>query len=102
MSDIVQLVWLMLKQMEMQQLQIEKQEERHRQQMEALINHLETGSPAPFALAVSVPSFAPFDPTLELWKDYRARFHLFVAANWIHSIGEDSSSFPDQPDNHYI
>ena len=36
-----------MKQMEMQQLRIEKQEERHRQQMEALINCLETGDPAP-------------------------------------------------------
>ena len=83
MSDIAQLVQLMQKQMEVQQLQIEKQEERHRQQMEGLINRLETGGPALVAPAASVPCFAPFDPTSKIWKDYRPRFHTFVGANSI-------------------
>ena len=83
--------------MEMQRLQIDKQEERHlqqqrqfvkqklshRQQMEALINPLGTGSHIPVAPSASVPSFAPFDPTSKLWKDYRARFHTFVGDNSI-------------------
>ena len=69
--------------METQRQQIEKQEERHCQQMEALINRLASGSPAPVAPAASVPSFTPLNPTLALWKDYRARFDTFVGANSI-------------------
>ena len=83
MEDIAQLVQLMQKQLEMQQLQFEKQKERHLQQMELTINRLETGSPAPVAPAASVPSFTFFHPTLKLWKDYRARFHMFVGANTV-------------------
>ena len=57
----------------------------HRQQMEMLINRLAPapGGSASVAPAASVPSFAPFDPTSELWKDYRARFDTFVGANSI-------------------
>ena len=33
--------------------------------------------------AASIPSFASFDPTSELWKDYKARFETFVGANSI-------------------
>ena len=89
MTDITQLVDLMQKQIEMQRQQIEKQEERHRRQMEALIKCLEIGSPAPVAPAASVPSFAPFDPTSELWKDYWAWFHTSVGAN---SIPEEKTA----------
>ena len=99
MTDIGPLVKLL-------QEQIDKQEERHRQQletqkeqvqtqkkqmdmqrlefakqMEALISRLGTGSPAPVAPAVSVPSFTAFDSTSELWRDYMPRFHTFVGAN---------------------
>ena len=99
MTDIVQLVDLMQKQIEIERQQIEKQEDRHlqqeerhrqqekrhlqqeerqRQQMEALIKHLETGSPTPAAPAASVPSATYFDLASELWRDYMARFHRFV------------------------
>ena len=33
--------------------------------------------------ATSVPSFAPFEPMSELWKDYQARFDTFAGANSI-------------------
>ena len=65
------------------QKQMEKQEERHRQQMKVLLNRLETGGPALVAPAASVPSFTAFDSTSELWRDYLARFHTFVEANSI-------------------
>ena len=90
MTDIAELIDIMQKQMQMLKQQMEmqkdqmkmqkeqmerqkeqmdkqeerylKQEERHRQQIEALINRLGTGNPAPAATAASVPSFASFDP----------------------------------------
>ena len=33
--------------------------------------------------ATSILSFAPFDPTSELWKDYQARFDTYAGANSI-------------------
>ena len=39
-----------------------------------------TGVPFPFA-SVIIPKFAPFDATVELWKDYLAQFTIFVGAN---------------------
>ena len=86
MSDIVQLVELMQKPMDKQEERIEKQEERHSRQMEVLFKRLENGSPALIAPAASVPSFAPFNPTSELWNDYQARFYTFVGTN---SISEE-------------
>ena len=49
MSEFAQLL-------EMMQKQMEKQEERHLQQMEVLLKRLETGGPAPVTPAASVPS----------------------------------------------
>ena len=62
-----------------------KKEEMHRQQMEKLIDCLARApsGPVPVAPAARVPSFAPFDPSSELWKDYCARFDTFVRANSI-------------------
>ena len=76
MLDIAQIVDLMQKQMDMQRLEFAKQ-------MEALINRLGPGSPAPVAPAASVSSFTSFDPTLELWRNYLARFQTFFGANSI-------------------
>ena len=42
----------------------------------------EAASPNAFA----VPSFSPFDPTSELWTDYRSRFLTFIEA---HSVPEN-------------
>ena len=57
--------------------------EAKQKQMEDLIDRLapSLGSSAPHPSAASIPKFIPFDPTLELWKDYLARFHTFVSAN---------------------
>ncbi|KAK8383368.1 hypothetical protein O3P69_019027 [Scylla paramamosain] len=49
--------------------------------MEALLNH-----PTSPSSTCSIPSFVPFYPTSELWKDYYARFGMFAGAN---SIPED-------------
>ena len=73
---------------EMHHQQMEAQNqlmEAQNQQMKVLVNHLAPapGGSAPIAPAASVPSFAPFDPTSELWKDYRARINTFVGANSI-------------------
>ena len=70
-------------QMYKQKEQKEVQRIEFAKQMDALINRLGNGSPAPAALAASVPSFAPFDPTSQIWRDYLARFHTFVGANSI-------------------
>ena len=108
MTDFADLVKLMQQQIQTQKKQMDKQEDRYREQMEllkermaiqkdqmdmqriefveqmdAMINRLETGSSAPAAQAASVPSFASFDSTSELWRAYLARFHTFVGANSI-------------------
>ena len=36
---------------------------------------------APTMAAASMPSFALFEPTTALWKDYQARFDTFAGAN---------------------
>ena len=65
-------------------------EERHRQaqeqlmkQNEALLKALEerAATSTSIAQAASIPSFAPFDSTAELWDDYYERFKTFVDAN---------------------
>ena len=53
--------------------------EAHAEQLKALVTHF----PKLGESAASIPSFAPFDPTSELWKDYMARFETFAAANSI-------------------
>ena len=70
-------------QMEAQEKQMDMQRLDFANQMKALISALGTGRPAPVAPAASVPSFASFDSTSELWRDYLARFHTFVGANSI-------------------
>lgn len=79
MTDITPLVQLLQRQMETQQ-----------QQMEALLNRLALpGSSATAVTPTSIPNFVPFDPTSELWKDYRARFSTFAGAN---SIPEEKAA----------
>ena len=70
-------------QMEVQKKQMDMQRLDFAKQMEALISRLGTGRPAPVAPAASVPSFASFESTLELWRHYLTRFHTFVGANSI-------------------
>ena len=62
--------------------------------MKVLVNCLAPapGGSAPVAPAASVPSFTPFEPTSELWKDYRARFDAFIGANAI-SQGQTAQVF---------
>lgn len=67
MTDVTPLIQLMQKQMEAQQ-----------KQMETLVNRLTSPNNTS-----SIPSFVPFDPTSELWKDYYARFGTFAGANSI-------------------
>lgn len=83
-----ELVDLMRQQLELQRQQIEDQRkeslaqrEQMQQQMEALVNRLAPGNATTSTAAYA--SFAPFDPTSELWKDYKARFDTFAGANSI-------------------
>lgn len=62
----------MQKQMEAQQKQMEAQQK----QMETLLSRLTSPNNTR-----SIPSFVPFDPTSELWKDYYARFGTFAGAS---------------------
>ena len=74
-----------------QRRQAEAREEEQRRQAEAreekLIQALtkgvsSTGAFFPIASG-SIPKFTPFDASVELWKDYLARFTTFVGANSI-------------------
>ena len=50
--------------------------------LDELLRHLAEAS-TPAVPATSVPSFAPFDPTSELWRQYLDRFTIFAGANSI-------------------
>ena len=62
-----------------------RQAEQHREEMARLIAQLAPGQVSapvtPPPVAVTTPSFAAFDPTIELWKDYWARFQICMEAN---------------------
>ena len=65
--------------MEVQKAELIALKEAHADQLGALVARLPKRSES----AMSIPSFASFDPTLEGWKDYIARFETFVGANSI-------------------
>ncbi|KFD62340.1 LOW QUALITY PROTEIN: hypothetical protein M514_25463 [Trichuris suis] len=81
MAEMAQFMDIFQKQIELQQ-QIEAQ----RRQIEVLLSRLPVVSGMPPTLASSLPSFAAFEATSVLWKDYWARFKTFAGAN---SIPED-------------
>ncbi|KAL5500180.1 hypothetical protein EMCRGX_G011694 [Ephydatia muelleri] len=65
---------------------LQQQMEAQRKQTEALIaafaGEKAKREPPPFPVpAAAIPSFVPFDATVELWTDYSARFHTFLGAN---------------------
>ena len=82
--------------MELQARQHKEDKEQHKAEMDALLRLVSPAqhvyladdgssrSPQPpqvSTLATSVPPFAAFDPTSELWPDYYSRFCTFLAAN---------------------
>ncbi|KFD47830.1 hypothetical protein M514_11310 [Trichuris suis] len=67
-------------------IESQQQIEAQRRQIEVLLSRLPVASATPPTLASSFLSFAAFDATSELWKDYWARFKTFARAN---SIPED-------------
>ena len=65
---------------------LQQQMEAQRKQTEALIAAFagETAKreqPSLSVPAAAIPSFVPFDATVELWTDYSARFQTFLGAN---------------------
>ena len=70
------------------QEQMQRQEERHRQQLTVMQQQLneQRKSAGTFASQQQTPSFPAFDSTAELWKDYLLRFKTFVSAN---SVSDD-------------
>ena len=79
-KEIAELMQLMRTQMEEQRLATQ-------QQLDAIVARLAGpgggAGTAPTAAATTFPSFAPFDSSSELWKDYWARFNTFAGANSI-------------------
>jgi len=76
MSDMAELIKLLVKQQQVQQAQ-------HQEQMNALMAALKRDTPTPSAPVTSIPAFSPFDSTAELWTDYWNRFMTFVGAQSI-------------------
>ena len=66
--------------------QLERQESLHKAQMEALLSAVDFSTVASTSLQGATPSFVQFDPSLELWTDYWARFCTFVSA---HSVSNN-------------
>ena len=101
MSDITPLVQLLQQQMEAQQKQHQQQMELLQKQIQQHAGggpHAGKGNPGQGTdihcrwhrrdtpSGKYIPSFSPFDPSAELWKDYYARFHTSAGA---HTIPED-------------
>ena len=79
-------------QMRAHQLALEAQEKASKTTLDALLAHMPkpvTPTPPP---AAGVPSFAAFDSTSELWRDYLVRFETFIDANSI-SAGKSTQVF---------
>ena len=78
-TEMAALIQMLQRQMEIQQRNSEMQQ----QQMHDLIKRLAPGQApsTPSSVAMTTPSFEPFDPTSELWKDYWARFQTFMMAS---------------------
>ena len=76
---------LLLAQLEEQKRHNAEEKDRHAQEFELLVKQFTRAGAAEgqpvLHPQVSVPSFIPFEPTSELWKDYWARFQTFVGAN---------------------
>lgn len=87
MSETAQLIKLMHEQMAAMEKRHQEQEKRHQEQMAVLLAAVQgsataSATPAsPPTTGSSLPSFAPFDATAELWTDYWARFQTFLGAN---------------------
>lgn len=78
MAEVQELIRMMKEQQEQHQRQVD--------QLMALLKQGSAGSAATLAaapVAAAIPSFAPFDPSAELWTDYYARFCTFLGANSI-------------------
>ena len=86
--------------------------ETQRKQMETLVaailvggSGLSTNSiPTSKTAVVSIPSFIPFDSSLELWLDNRARFQTFTGANSVLLIRQprfSSQTSPESPTSCY-
>ena len=76
MSEIADLIKVM-------QEQMQRQEERHQQQLTVMQQQLDEQrkSTGTFASQKQTPPFPASDSTAELWKDYLLRFKTFVSAN---------------------
>ena len=81
MSEIADLIKVM-------QEQMQRQEERHQQQLTVMQQQLDEQrkSTGTFASQKQTPPFPAFNSTAELWKDYLLRFKTFVSAN---SVSDD-------------
>ena len=76
--------------LEMFQKQMEAQDLRHQQQIDAvmhLVKSLDKPASTPVAASTSTtPNFVAFVSTSELWEDYWSRFNTFVKA---HAVPEE-------------
>ena len=80
----------MQEQMKQQQEQMQLQREETNRQMEMMMkvmSQMSTNSTG--SSSANTPSFAPFDPSSELWNDYLARFNTFLGA---HSVPEEKQA----------
>ena len=78
-----ELISAMMKQQQQMMQQQQEQQQQQQQQITSIITQLaKDKTPAtPSPVAMPVPSFPAFDPMMELWKDYWARFQTFMLAN---------------------
>ena len=81
MAETTQLIQMLQEQLEAQKKQTEALAEAQQKQTEALIAVLTRETKVPSVPVATIPSFVPFDPTVELWTDYWARFLTFLGAN---------------------
>lgn len=106
MSETAELIKLLSQQLELQKQQMERQEEKHMQEMDILLRMCGAQAASSDNVAedeensgtarlrpsiastvtAAIPPFAAFDSSAELWPDYWSRFCTFVAANAVPKV----------------
>ena len=86
----VELLELQQVQLRQQQEQFQKQQDLHRQELQAMMRVIEGFGRQPATssdtavttnITTVIPKFQPFDSTSELWNDFWKRFQTFLGAH---------------------
>ncbi|ELU07329.1 hypothetical protein CAPTEDRAFT_197002, partial [Capitella teleta] len=100
MTELKDILKLMLRQREEDQAQRKQDLEMMQDQLRKLVDKLQPADPAA-THTVSTPSFSPFDSTSELWDDYYVRFCTFAGAHSVPAYRRAQVFLTNQPATTY-